>query len=404
MLNDLTERNIIYNKNKNDPEKESFKLFNDDGIREETSTQTDFEEEEVNTNVEDYINESFNTMLSDMIKKEVKCYVTENLYETLVDVIKGEVKNELREKSKECDMQNGSFTTECHKCEDNLLLTSALRDNIDFLQEQLQSKDVIIKMLIEDRKNLTPSKNNLQEISIEANNCSKQKKLVQMDERINNTEIARNEEKVIVTSNEVQKMNVRCNETMEHVHGHRLDEHESSQKEIRRNTSNERNIAILGDSMIKEVDPFELKKKLNNKKNKVYRHSFTGATISAMKHHAVPVMEFEPDLAILHVGSNNLRSNTSEQQIASDIVNLATSLKTDNNKILVSSIIARRDQFKNKAEKVNDYLHVKCSQANLPFLRHNNIRSEIHLKPKGVHLNNTGTTLLSDNFAAYINS
>ena len=160
----------------------------------------------------------------------------------------------------------------------------------------------------------------------------------------------------------------------------------------------------MGDSIIKELDPFEMKKKLNNKNVKVYRHAFNGATIHAMKHHSVPVMEFEPDMAILHVGTNDLRSDTSEQQIATDIVNLATSLKTDKNEICVSSITARRDQLKNKAEKVNDYLRIKCSQVNLHFIRHNNIRSEMHLKPKGQHLNSTGTTLLSDNFAAYVNT
>ena len=176
------------------------------------------------------------------------------------------------------------------------------------------------------------------------------------------------------------------------------------QNVTRKKSSNQRTIAILGDSMLKDVDPFEMRKKLKNKRDKVYRHNFNGATIHAMKHHAVPVMEFNPDIAILHVGTNSLRGDTSEEQIATDIVKLATSMKTDKNQILVSSILSRRDQLKGKAEKVNDLLAIKCSQLKVPFMRHNNIRSEIHLKPKGLHLNTTGSTLLSDNFAAYINS
>ena len=115
-------------------------------------------------------------------------------------------------------------------------------------------------------------------------------------------------------------------------------------------------------------------------------------------------MEFNPDLAILHVGTNSLRGNTSEIQIAQDIVDLAVNLKTDENKILVSGIIARRDNLNEKAEKVNDFLRVKCAQFKLPFMIHSNIRSEIHLKPKGQHLNTTGSSLLSDNFATYINT
>ena len=122
-----------------------------------------------------------------------------------------------------------------------------------------------------------------------------------------------------------------------------------------------------------------------------------------MRHHAVPVMEFNPDIAILHVGTNSLRGDT-ELKIAEDIVKLATTIKTDTNDILVSSILPRRDQLKDKAEKVNDLLRIKCSQSNVPYIRHNNIRSEMHLKPKGLHLNTKGSELLSDNFAAYINN
>ena len=156
---------------------------------------------------------------------------------------------------------------------------------------------------------------------------------------------------------------------------------------VKRKKANERSIAIIGDSMVKDVDPFDLRKKLNDKKSKVYRHNFNVATIDAMEHHSIPVMEFDPDIAILHVGTNSLRGGNTESKIADDILSLACRMKKETNEIIVSSIIARRDQYKEKAEKVNDFLQIKCSQVNIPFIRHNNIRGEIHLKPKGLHLN-----------------
>ena len=171
-----------------------------------------------------------------------------------------------------------------------------------------------------------------------------------------------------------------------------------------RKKPNERSITIIGDSMVKDVDPFELRKKINNKNTKVYRHNFNGATINAMKHHSIPVMEFEPDLAILHVGTNSLRSGDVENKIAEDILCLANGMKKDTNEIIVSSIITRRDEYKEKAEKVNDYLQIKCKQINMPFIRHTNIRGDFHLKPRGLHLNYKGSTLLSDNFAKWINT
>ena len=150
------------------------------------------------------------------------------------------------------------------------------------------------------------------------------------------------------------------------------------------------------------MDPFVLRKKLKNK-DKVYKHNFNGATIKAMKNHAIPVMDFDPDLAILHVGTNSLRTSDTEQKIAEDILNLANNIKKDTNEIIISSIIASRDNFKEKAEKVNDFPYSKCQQQNIPFIRHN-IRGEIHLKPKVLHLNFKGSDLLSDNFAAWINT
>ena len=183
-----------------------------------------------------------------------------------------------------------------------------------------------------------------------------------------------------------------------------IDDNDQSGFIYKAKKPNERTIAISGDSLVKDVDPFDLRKKLKNKNSKVYRHNFNGATIKAMNYHAIPVMEFEPDLAILHVAINSLRSMDTKQKIADDILNLANNIKKDTNEIIISSIIPRRDQFKEKGEKVNEFLYNKCQQLDIPFIRHNNIRSEIHLKPKGLHLNFKGSELLSNNFAAWINT
>jgi len=135
----------------------------------------------------------------------------------------------------------------------------------------------------------------------------------------------------------------------------------------------------------------------------LYVKNYNGATTKAMYHHAVPAMEFNPDLVILHVGTNSLRGSDTEGQIADDIVNLANQLKTDNNEIIVSSIIARRDEQKDKAKRVNDFLIMRCEQFKIPFIRHENI-NETHLKPKGLHLSTKGSDLLSDNFIGWINA
>ena len=397
LLTNMVEKNLVYNKNKGDPEKESFKLFDNDENLLESSTQTFFQEPEVFVNIDSELDNT----LKEIIKSEVKNYISDDLKEMVIDAIK-EVKTKTREIPEECKNSNKTThaTKECQSCDSDLLLTSVLNDHIVFLQSQLQSKDAIIKMLITDRNNSTQFS---KQESGKSSDAFQNKDVMKVEVSSSRNVVEKNANvKNIV--NKTQHDNIQSIFTEQEMKRNKGSVDDGYEKVTRRKTSNHRTIAILGDSMLKDVDPFDLRKKLKNKNEKVYRHNFNGATINAMKHHAVPVMEFNPDLAILHVGTNSLRGDISEEQIATDILKLATSIKTDKNDILVSSILPRRDQLKEKAEKVNDFLSIKCSQFNVPFMRHNNIRSEIHLKPKGLHLNTTGSTLLSDNFAAYINS
>ena len=114
-------------------------------------------------------------------------------------------------------------------------------------------------------------------------------------------------------------------------------------------------------------------------------------------------MPFEPDLVILHVGTDNLRDSTSAENIAGEIINLATKLATDKNEIIISGITERRDSLHDKVKQVNHFLNIKCHQLNLPFILHDNIKSDTHLKPKGVHLNKAGSPLLASNFINWVN-
>ena len=69
-----------------------------------------------------------------------------------------------------------------------------------------------------------------------------------------------------------------------------------------------------------------------------------------MYHHANAIMPFEPDLVILHVGTNNLCDSTSAENITDEIINLATKLGTDKNEIIISSITERRDCLRDKVK------------------------------------------------------
>ena len=166
------------------------------------------------------------------------------------------------------------------------------------------------------------------------------------------------------------------------------------------NNSNQK-VTIIGDSIIKQIKANKLRKNLSGKE-KVFVKSFPGATVSHMHHYVKPSMEFDPNLVIIHVGTNELRSANDPNQIANGIINLATGVKRENNEVILSSIITRADKFKDKADAVNKHLKQLCNQNSLEFIDNSNILQGSHISHDGLHLNFKGTLALSNNFCRAI--
>ena len=91
------------------------------------------------------------------------------------------------------------------------------------------------------------------------------------------------------------------------------------------------------------------------------------------------------------------------EQISEDIIKLATDQKTDQNEVIVSAIVARKDELNTKGLKVNDYLKIKCENYALGFISNTNILVTDHLNGSGLHLNYLGTKALANNFLNVIN-
>eukprot|EP00795_Rhopilema_esculentum_P010798 gene10798-biopygen13251 len=106
------------------------------------------------------------------------------------------------------------------------------------------------------------------------------------------------------------------------------------------NKRNKKNILIIGDSILKHLDGRKLKGSLRNGQN-VYVKSFSGANVEDMADYSKPPMKKNPDIVVLHVGTNSLGTNKPADEIASEICDLAADLRNGANEVVVSAIISR---------------------------------------------------------------
>ena len=131
--------------------------------------------------------------------------------------------------------------------------------------------------------------------------------------------------------------------------------------------------------------------------DKIHVKSFSGSTVADLTHHVKPSIAYQPDLFIIHGGSNDLRSEKTTMQIAEEIINLASDIKTPNNEVMVSGLVYRNDFLNDKGQEVNGILIEKCAENNIYFINNNNI-TEMDLNGSGLHLNFRGTSRLANNF------
>ena len=169
----------------------------------------------------------------------------------------------------------------------------------------------------------------------------------------------------------------------------------SGDRQNRNNIKEKRVNTIIGDSIIKEIKPHKMKFDLEPD-DKIYIKSFPGATVECMKDYVKPTLRHNPDLIIVHAGTNNLRTEQTSEQIAEQLLNLAADIETDTNEVIMSSITVRKDKYNAKGQKVNFFLKTLCSENSIKYIDNSAIIDK-YLNGGGVHLNYNGTSILANN-------
>ena len=106
-----------------------------------------------------------------------------------------------------------------------------------------------------------------------------------------------------------------------------------SEKRIKENQTgkavvhkNMQKVFILGDSIVKHIQGWEITKKLDDKQ-KVYVRQFSGSKVSCMKDYVKPPIRENNLDHIFHVGTNDAPSEKTPQVIAQSIVGLVKTCK-----------------------------------------------------------------------------
>ena len=105
-----------------------------------------------------------------------------------------------------------------------------------------------------------------------------------------------------------------------------------------------------------------------------------------MEPYIQPTTERAPSNVILHCGTNALKISTDPEQIAESIIDLAKSVKTDKNNVVISELTPRNDQLNKKTKEVNEVLRQECNKRNIDVIKYDNINARKHCNMSGVHL------------------
>ena len=134
--------------------------------------------------------------------------------------------------------------------------------------------------------------------------------------------------------------------------------------------------------------------------------SFSGATTEDMDDYLKPLSCKEPDLLVLHVGTNDISSAQDSRSITEGIVNLAQQFQQDSpsSDVAISAILRRADKtdLNTKIDEANKIVRQFCRSYNWSFINHSNI-NERSLNRRGLHVNHQGMKLLTDNYTKILN-
>ena len=157
-------------------------------------------------------------------------------------------------------------------------------------------------------------------------------------------------------------------------------------------------LLIVGDSIVKNIEPYKMKK---STKYVTTVKSIPGATTEGMSHHVKGCMvDFAPDIVLLHCGTNDLKKDLTPQKIVQNILKLAEEVSGGGKRdVLVSGIINIGDDYNAKVQKVNQFLSEIRTRKNVKYIDNGFFNIDLDmLNQSKLHLNRFCTIQLVKNY------
>ena len=267
IVDEMMTKQLITNSS-TDPNMEFFELLpniNDSEVSDSPLQSSSQDKDETMESLMEFLDDKLHATILKMIEREVAI--------TVKYAIDNNLKDHVKETLEKNDEQNANKMDTSKEIEFLRNIISKQNEDIQFLRQEVLSKDEIIKSIIDER--LEFSKQIVKSINIPKSTGENTLSERIIDPSKNDKEVNNNDtEKSII----IPKKN------------------------------NKRTTVILGDSIIKDIEAPKVKGSLTNDE-KVYVKCFPGATTDHMKSYVIPTKTFfNNDLIILHCGTNDLRS------------------------------------------------------------------------------------------------
>ena len=157
--------------------------------------------------------------------------------------------------------------------------------------------------------------------------------------------------------------------------------------------------------MMKKLNGYLLTNKIKHKVVVKVR-TFTTLKVSSMQDHVKPtIRDVNSQQIILHVGTNDLKTERTASHIAESITDLTIFLKNNGNMIAVSGIVASLDELNNKAAEVKNHLELMVKQRRSPYISHcETIDPNKHLNESNLRLNPYGIGGFTENVSFFVSN